>query len=185
MQDINVAFAFAHDLDVTAGAIHHRGRRVVAVSAIDDDVHLAVVFLMDELRVGGVFDYLVIVFHGSGEDRVAQLAHNLADDVVVGHANADGLLVALQQFGHVVVGLQDESERAGQHFFHRFEDVVGDGFGVVGEVAQVGTDEGHGVFLLLVAQYLRDPFHAFGFENIAANTIDGVRRIDDDATIFK
>ena len=107
------------------------------------------------------------------------------DDVVVGHAYADGLLVALQQFGHIVVGFQDESERAGQHFFHGFEDVVGDGFCVVGKTAQVRTDEGHGVFLLLVAQYLRDPFHTLGLENIAADTVDGVCRIDDDATILQ
>ena len=185
LQEGYVAFALAHNLDVAASAIYYGRWHVVAVAAVDDDVHHAIVLLVDELGVGGVLNHFVVVFHGSGEDRVAQLAHNLADNVVVGYAYADGFLVALQQFGHIVVGLQDESERAGQPFFHRFEDVVGDGFGVVGEVAQAGTDEGHGVFLLLVAQYLRDSFYTPGFENIAADTIDGVGRIDDDATLLQ
>ena len=185
LQDGDVALAFTHDLDVAAGAIHHRGGRVVAVAAVNDDVHLAVVFLVDELGVGGVLDHLVIVFHGSGEDGVAQLAHNLADDVVVGHADADSFLVALQQFGHIIVGFQDECERSREHFFHHFENVVGDGLRVVREVAQVGADEGHGVFLLLVTQYFRDSFHAFGFEDVATDTIYSIGGVDDDTPVLE
>ena len=66
LQEGDIAFALAHDLDVAAGAVEHSGWHVVAVATVNDDVHLTVVFLVDEFGVGGVLNHFVVVFHGSG-----------------------------------------------------------------------------------------------------------------------
>ena len=116
---------------------------------------------------------------------MAQLAHNLTHDIVVGHTDTHGLLVALKQFGHIVVGVQDKGEGAGQHLLHYLEDMVGNGAGVVGKIAQVVTDESHRTLLLPVAEQGSDALDGLGLEDIAPDAIDGVGRIDDDASVLK
>ena len=56
---------------------------------------------------------------------------------MVGDADTHGLLLALEDAGDVVVGVQDESERAGQVSFHHLIDLVADGAGKLAQHAEI------------------------------------------------
>ena len=64
---------------------------------------------MDLLGVGEVgVDLVFLVGQRGGHDGTPELPDDVGDDGLVGDADADGLLLALEDARDVVVGLQDE-----------------------------------------------------------------------------
>ena len=116
---------------------------------------------------------------------MAELAHDLADDVVVRDAHADGLFVALQEFRDAVVGLKDKGVGTREHPFHRLEHTVVKGFGVVRQVAQVMADKRQVILFLLLADDGDDALDALLFENVTPDSVDRVGRVNDDAAVLQ
>ena len=90
---------------------------------------------------------------------------------MVWNADADGLLLALEDARDVVVGLQDESERPRQVALHHLEYVVVDGPGELAQHAEVVEDEREIGLLLLDAFNLADAFEGVWVVDATAQTV--------------
>lgn len=140
LQLFQYSFPLSHNLELVCRAVHNRGCFESAVAAINYNIYRILILLVDQFGVGGVFDHVVIVVDGHGEDRVSQFFYEGADDVIVGHTDADffSVLVDLRQFA---AGGKDEGERAGQMLFHQFECGIAH-FGIFAQVGKVVADDG-------------------------------------------
>ena len=96
---------------------------------------------------------------------------------VVWHADADGLLLANEELGHVARGFEHEGIRAWHQALH---DAVGEvvHVGVAGDLAEIRAHEAQGV-VLFELPYLVDAFHRLFLVNVAAEPVDRAGRIDD------
>ena len=124
---VQQTLALTNDNYLIVSAIHDGTLLVLARTTIDDDVHQILVTVVDFLRVGeeGV-DFVFLIGQRSGHDRRAELPDDVGDDRLVGDADTNGFLLALEDARDVVVGLQDEGERPWQVALHHLEDVVVD-----------------------------------------------------------
>ena len=165
-------------------AIHNRAGFIVTSAAVDDDVHQVLVTVMDFLRIGEVgVDFVVLVGKRSGHDGRAEFPDDVGDDGLVGDAYADGFLLALENAWNVVVGLQNEGERAGQVAFHQLEHVVVDGFGELAQHTEVVEDKGKIGLFFSDALQLADAFQGLGIVDAAAQAVKGVGGEDDHAAV--
>lgn len=103
---------------------------------------------MDQLRINGVFQNFILIMNGGGNNRVSEFPDNLANDVVVGNPDPHGLLFALEIFGHIAAGFQNEGERPRDIPPDDFKNIAGNRPRVQGEMMQVTTDKGEIGFLV-------------------------------------
>ena len=172
------------DNDFIISAIYHRAFFVLTRSAIDDDVYQVLVAVVDFLRVSEVgVDFVFLIGQRSGHDGRAELPDDVGDDGLVRNADADGLLLALEDAGNVVVGFKDEGERPGQVALHHLEDVVVDGFGEFAQHAEVVEDEREVGLLLLDALDLADALKGARVVDAAPETVKRIGRKDDRAAV--
>ena len=159
---------------------------MLAGATVDDDIDQVLVTFVDLLGIGEIAAHLIFLIHqGGGHDGGAQLFHQVGDDGLVGDADAHGLLLALEDPRDVVVGIEDESEGAGEVAFHHLIDLVADGTGELAQHAQVVEDEREVGFLFLDALDATDAIQHLWAADVAAHAIDRVGREDDDTVVVE
>ena len=125
----------------------------------------------------------ITALNGGGEDRLAKLLHDGTGHAMVWHTDANGLLVAVQDLGHLRARFEDEGKWAWKGLLHHLKHRLVDHPGVLGDVAQVGANEGEVMLSGIDALDLADAFDGALVGDIAAHAIDGVGGIDDDASV--
>lgn len=170
---------------LASGTDDDRTGHVSAHTTIDDGIHLFAVLLVDIMRVGIVLGHFVFCFDGSGEDGPSEAAHEGIDDVVIDDADADGFLTVLEDFRRFVVTVQDESKGARQVMFHDAKDVVVDGLGIFGHLANVLADEAEHSFGGIKAADTRYALHGAFVGDVTPDAVNGVGRVNDDAALFQ
>ena len=181
---VQQSFALTNDNNLIVSAIHYGTLFVLARTAIDDDVHQVLVAVVDLLRVGEVgVDFVFLVSQRRGHDGTTKLPDDVGDDRLVGDADTDGLLLALEDARDVVVGLQNEGEGSRKIALHHLEDIVVDGLGELTQHAEVVEDEREVGLLFLDAFDLADTLEGARVVDAAAQAVQGVGREDDGATV--
>ena len=174
----------SNDNYLIVSAIYNGALFVLARATIDDDVHQVLVALINLLRVGEVgVDLILFISQGGGHDRRTELPHDVRDDGLVGDADTDGLLLALEDARDVVVGFQNEGEGPRQVALHHLEDVVVDGLGELAQHAEVVEDKREVGLLLFDALDLADALEGARVVDAASQAVQGVGREDDGAPV--
>ena len=114
---------------------------------------------------------------------MSPLSDDVGNDGLVGNADADGFLFALEDARDIVVGFKNKGERARQIAFHHFEDIVVDGFGEIAQHTKVVEDERKVGFLLAYAFNLADALKGLGLVDAATQTVKRVGREDDGTSV--
>lgn len=181
---VQITLALSDDNNLIISTVHNGAGLIVARAAVDDNVHQILIAFVDFLRVGEVFaDFVFGVKQRSGHDGRAELPDDVGDDGLVGYADADGLLLALEDARDVVIGLQNEGERTGKVALHHLEHVVVDGLGEVAQHAEVVEDKGEIGLLFANALELADALQGLGLVDAASQTVNRVGGEDDDAAV--
>ena len=102
---------------------------------------------------------------------------------MIGDADTDGFLFALEDAWDVVVGLQDEGECSRKVALHHLEDVVVDGLGELAQHAEVVEDEREVGLLLLDAFDLADTLKGARVVDATSQAVQGVGGEDDGAAV--
>ena len=171
----------ANDLEVVGGAIDHgRGFRST-VTAIDYQVNGTFIFLLDQLRVGRIFDDLILVVNRHGKNRVTQLTDQCSDDIVIRHTDAH-LFLCLIDLRQLAACGKDKGKRPRQVLLHQLKGRVTD-LGVLAEVREVIANDRKVTLLGIDPFKATDPLDRTHIERVAANGIDRVGRIDDKAAL--
>ncbi len=106
--------SFSYNLDFAAGAINDSRPFIPADSAIKNYINLLSIFLMDIERVGQIFDDFIFGFDGNGKNGPAEGGDNGLCDCIVRDAHTNGSSLVFQQFRDAVIGIEEESEGAGE-----------------------------------------------------------------------
>ena len=177
---VQQSLALTNDNYIIISAIHNGTFFVLARTTIDDDVYQVLVTVVNLFRVGEVrVDFVFFVGQGGGHDRTPELLHDVRYDWLVGDADADGLLLALEDARDVVVGLQNESERPWQVAFHHLEHIVVVGLCKFTQHTEVVEDKREVSLLLLDAFDLADALEGARVVDAAAQAVQGVGGEDD------
>src|SRR5688572_12486437 len=112
----NASKTFTHNDDVSSSTIDNAGRNVISRSTINYEIDLMFKIFIDFFRIGCVFLNDVIVFDRRCNERISQLCDNGARNLVVGNANAYGLLIHIQNPRHLAARFENESVRTWQRF---------------------------------------------------------------------
>jgi hypothetical protein len=118
-----------------------------------------------------------------GDDRVAQFLDDGKADRIVRHPDADGSLLGQEQVGNHRICFHDEGVRPGKQAAQQFEGVVTH-LRVARDLGQVGADEGKRLLPVALLDGI-DALDAFFGKDAAADTVGGVRRIGDNATVLE
>ena len=100
---------------------------------------------------------------------------------IIWNADTNCLALVFQYFWHLLAALKQESEWPWQIPFQHFENLVVKLLAVFGKLADVATDKGEIGFGGIELAESSDPLYRFRLENIATQSIDGIRWVDNDA----
>lgn len=155
------------------------------ISSINYRIYEIAVFLVYKFGIGGILQDLVILFQGSGQDGIAQLADNLQDNIVIRDSDSHSFTFLLDGFGNLRTGSQNKGKGTRHMRFHQFEGPVIHLPGIIGEVTQIGTDEGELSFFRLNSLNSRNPLHSPGLCNVAPDSIDRIGGVNNHSPIPK
>ena len=181
------ADAFADDLGFFVEETDHRGRLVLAVTAIDEHIGLVLEGLLDEEGVGHVADFVLFVvlldldLQRGGEKGTVELFEQRMEDGLVGNTDAHRVAAA-EHLRELQAGFEDEGEGTGQVLLEQLELAVGDAH-IFGWLGDVTTDDGQMAVLLFLLAVLVDLLDSTLIEGIATDGIDRIGGIDDHAAI--
>ncbi len=136
--------------------------------------------LMHYFGVGVIFNQLA--WQGSAQNRPAQFIDDGKGNFIIRNTQSYSVLIALQNFWNHFTGGQNEGIRAGQAFFQQSKRSRGQLFGINAQVAKISANKRQLGFFWV---YMLNPAYLFYsplLENIAAQPVDRIGRVDDDAS---
>lgn len=172
------------DFDLAVGQVDHGRGLVVAVTSVDEEVGLIGECLGNQVGVGHVFVGLIICFvilQRGCQERTVQFFEQRVQDVAGWDADAEGFS-CLEDLRKFMAGLQNEGEGTRQVAAHQFELIVVEA-GVFTGLTYIAADDGKGRAGSFLPAVFVDPLHGTGIQRIAADGIDRVGRVNDDAAV--
>jgi len=144
-----------------------------------------IVLLVNELRIGYIFDDLIIIVNRGCYQRPPKVTDYRLGDAVIGYADPQRLLAVPEQCRYLVVRRDDESEGTRQITLQQPEQVIVMNDGVFGELAHRLKDHRHiGIARVeaFEACYLLNCLRGL---DIAPHGIYGVSGVNDDTALLK
>jgi len=182
---VDFSQAVADKFGFIPAAVHYGRGDHPPISSINYSIYEIAVFLVDKFGIGGILQDMVILFQGGGQDGIAQLADNFQDNIVIRDPDSHSFTFLLDGLGNLRAGSQNKGKGARHMRFHQFEGPVIHLPGIIGEVAQIGTDEGELSFFRLNSLNSCHPLHSPGLCDVAPDSINRVGGVNNHSPIPK